>query len=236
MAAAVFGWSPHFNLRSMKDEKIKVALLVRVSSKSERQDYSRQIADLTALCAEKYWQIHTIIKAKISATKTRIAFRDDVKELMEVAESGKIDKVVVTELTRIGRKADEISETVRKLRSLNVSVYIQSIALDTNSKNPMQKAYTNIIITVMGEYAEMEMLRLSDRIKSGMRAAKSKGKRIGRKPGVKEDFAEKMKKNKKYREVAKFLKDDWSVRKTAEFTKVSASTVQKIKKYLHDKK
>ena len=56
---------------------MKVAILVRVSSKSERQDYERQIQDLTAIAKKNNWEVVKIVTAKVSATKTRLSARED---------------------------------------------------------------------------------------------------------------------------------------------------------------
>jgi len=42
---------------------MKVALLVRVSSDSDRQDYTRQISDLTKVAKRNNWEIVATIKA-----------------------------------------------------------------------------------------------------------------------------------------------------------------------------
>lgn len=57
---------------------MNVILLVRVSSKSDRQDYDRQIADLTKIAESNNWIIFETVTAKISATKTRLNARREI--------------------------------------------------------------------------------------------------------------------------------------------------------------
>jgi len=208
---------------------MKVAILVRVSSKSDRQDYERQIKDLSVVAKKNKWEIVKIVTAKVSATKTRLSAREDIAELFELVATKAIKKVLVTELTRLGRVAKEIREVYEFLAKNNIAIYIQSLGLDTGSKGAFQKAINNIIITILAEIAELETVRLSERIKSGMREARRKGVKVGRPKGAKADMKQLIKTNAKYKTAAKALKDGTSLRKTAAFAGISINTVRKIK-------
>ena len=194
---------------------MKVAILVRVSSKSDRQDYDRQISDLTALAGKNRWEIVRVITANVSATKTRLPLREDIAELYELVEAGAIKKVLVTELTRLGRMAREIREVYEYLMGSGTAIYIQSLGLDTGAKGPFQKAINNIIVTILAELAELETVRLSQRIRSGMDEARRKGKVIGRPKGTVDDMGEKLRTDQRYKRAAKALRDGLSLRKTA---------------------
>ena len=208
---------------------MKVAILVRVSSKSNRQDYDRQIQDLSAIAKKNNWDIVKIVTAKISATKTRLLAREDIAEIYELVQTKAIQKVLVTELTRLGRVAKEIREVYEFLTENGIAIFIQSLGLDTGAKGAFQKAINNIIVTILAEIAELETIRLSERIKSGMREARRKGTTIGRPKGSKANMAELIKTKPQYKSVAKALKEGLSLRKTAAFAEVSVNTVRKIK-------
>jgi len=208
---------------------MKVAILVRVSSKSDRQDYDRQISDLKAIAEKNNWTVVKIVTAKISATKTRLSARQDISELFELVETKAIQKVLVTELSRLGRMAREIREVYEFLQNNGIAIFIQSLGLDTGAKGAFQKSINNIIITILAEIAELETVRLSERIKSGMREARKKGTTIGRPKGSKSDMQLLIKSNPKYKKAAKALKEGLSLRKTAAFAEVSVNTVRKIK-------
>ncbi len=208
---------------------MNVGILVRVSSESDRQDYDRQINNLTAVADRNKWNIVKIITAKVSAEKTRLSAREDIAELYELVEQGAIQKVLVTELTRLGRKAKEIREVNEYLGDNGVSMFIQSLGLDTGAKGAFQKAINNIIITILAEIAELETIRLSHRIKSGMEEAKHKGKVIGRPEGRTDNMSEKTKTNPKYKRAAKALGEGLSLRKTAAFVELSVNTIRRIK-------
>lgn len=211
---------------------MKVAILVRVSSKSDRQDYDRQISDLTKIAEKNKWTIVEIVTAKISATKTRLAAREDIARLFELVEEGAIEKILVTELTRLGRVAREIRSVYEYLQEQGIAIYVQSLGLDTGSKGPFQKAINNIIVTILAEISELEAVRLTDRIKSGMEEARKKGKVIGRPKGSVSDMQEKIRTIPEYKRAARALNEGLSLRKTAAFSGLSPNTVRKIKKAL----
>lgn len=222
---------------------MNVVILVRVSSDSDRQDYDRQINDLTTVANHNKWNIVKVITAKVSATKTRLSAREDIAELYELVEQGRIQKVLITELTRLGRKAKEIREVYEYLGDKGISMFIQSLGLDTGAKGAFQKAINNIIITILAEIAELETVRLSHRIKSGMEEARRKGIKIGR-PLMPIDEKEKevrqlenirikIKTNPQYKRAAKALGEGLSLRKTAAFAELSVNTIREIKKVLN---
>ncbi|MDF1864415.1 MAG: recombinase family protein [Saprospiraceae bacterium] len=208
---------------------MNVAIIVRVSSKSDRQEYDRQINDLTEIAKKNKWTVVKIVTAKISATKTPLPFRDDIAELYELVNAKAIQKVLVTELTRLGRKAKEIREVYEYLTDNNISIFIQSLGLDTGAKGAFQKAINNIVVTILAEIAELETVRLSQRIKSGIAEARRNGKILGRPEGSIDNIHLKIKTNPKYKTAAKALKDKTSLRKTAAFSDLSVNTVRKIK-------
>lgn len=208
---------------------MNVAILVRVSSETDRQEYDRQISDLKAVAKKNKWKVVKIITAKISATKNRLSTRDDIAELYELVEQGTIKKVLVTELTRLGRVAREIREVYEYLGENGISIFIQSLGLDTGAKGHFQKAINNIIVTILAEVAEMETVRLSGRIKSGMEEARKKGKVIGRPKGSVSDIGLKIKTDPKYKRAATALREGLSLRKTAAFAGISVNTARRIK-------
>ncbi len=209
----------------------KALLLVRVSSDSERQDYERQISDLTNVANFKNWTIFTILKNKISATKKRLDQRPEIEILKNLVFDKKIDLVLVTELTRLGRTAKEILEVYRFLQENGIGIYIHSMSFYTQSNNPITQSVNNIIVTIMAEISEQEIIHLRQRIKSGQAEAKRKGKHIGRAKGRLGNFAKKME-TPKYQLAAKKIKQGLSLRDVAAISDISVNTVRKIKDWI----
>ena len=79
----------------------KVCLLVRVST--EKQDNDRQLQELTDFCQNRNFEIVRTISSKISGSRSG-ADRPDLVELFEAAKREEFSKVLVTEISRLGRK------------------------------------------------------------------------------------------------------------------------------------
>jgi DNA invertase Pin-like site-specific DNA recombinase len=78
-----------------------VALFVRVSKQA--QDYDRQIADLKHYAERQEYTIQATIAEKISGSK-RNDERRGITELLALGTGGRIKKILVTEVSRLGRR------------------------------------------------------------------------------------------------------------------------------------
>jgi putative DNA-invertase from lambdoid prophage Rac len=116
------------------------------------------------------------------------------KEIMAIARKGKIDAVLVTELTRWGRSTIDLINTLNDLHSWKVSLIAQ-----TGMQFDLSTPAGNLMLTIMAGLAEFERSLIQERIKSGVALARSKGKVFGRKPGSKAD---------KYRNDIKLLNEE----------------------------
>lgn len=84
----------------------------------------------------------------------------------------------MTELTRWGRSTLDLIGTLQDLTSWGVSV-IATSGLQFDLSTPQGK----LIAGVMASLAEFERDLVSERVRSGLAAAKAKGKKLGRQPG-----------------------------------------------------
>src|SRR5665811_955187 len=101
--------------------KIRIAIFVRVSTK--QQDTVRQVDDLKELCSKQGWEVASIITEKLSGT-TKNSQRPGLKKLMDLADTGAIQKVVLSEVSRLGRNTREVLEIIEELSSRKISLYI----------------------------------------------------------------------------------------------------------------
>lgn len=205
-------------------QQTKVCLFIRVST--QVQDYDRQISDLTEYCKQKGYTISRTIASKITGTKT-IADRQDLQELIAAANRNEFQKVIVTEISRIGRNARDIRNTIDQLHRKKIAVVFKNIGgLESIDENGNESFVTNIIIAIYSELAQEEKRILSERIKSGLAEARRKGKRMGR-PSGSEDLNS-MK--KKYSKLIADLQKGNSLTECCKLHGVSRNTVIKIKK------
>lgn len=208
-------------------EKNRVCLFVRVST--NKQDYDRQINELNVYCYQKGYTITKTIATQISGTKTE-KDRPDIKELFESAKQKMFDKVLVTEVSRIGRNAKDIRNTIDTLHRLKIPIVFKNLGgLESIDDNGNESFVTNIIISIYSELAQEEKRMLSERVKSGQENARKKGKTIGRAKGVVKDRDKLL---KQYKSLANDLKNGFSLNRCMKLHGVSKNTVIKVKKTL----
>lgn len=211
----------------MRNKSTRVCLFIRVST--QQQDYDRQILELTQYCKDRGLTITKTIATKISGTK-KYDERPDVQELFQAAKAKLFDKVVVSEISRIGRNARDIRNTINYLHDRRISIVFKNLGgLESLDDTGNESFVTNIIIAIYSELAQEEKRILSVRIKSGLDNAKAKGKHIGRPEGTtmeKEDIL------KKYPRLAKDLKNGLSLIAAMKVHKLSKGTIIKVKKII----
>ena len=203
----------------------QAVIFVRVSKKE--QDYQRQVEDLRAVAQNQAVQVVAEISEKISGAK-RNQDREGIQQLLEMSRRGAIQKVLVSEVSRLGRSTVEVLQIVEELTQLGVSIYVQNFGIET-LKNGKRNPVAQFMFTLLAEFARLERETLRERILSGMDEARRQGVTIGRPVGATEEKAVFL---KKYAAVARQLRAGLSVRKTATLCAVAINTVRKVKALL----
>lgn len=202
----------------------KVCLLIRVSS--EKQDTKRQLIELTSFCKERKFKIVRTISSKVSATKTGKE-RPDLMELFEAARRKEFKKVLVTEISRLGRKAKDIRSTIDYLHERKISIVFKNFSgMESLDENNNETFVTNIIISIHAELAQEEHKLISERTKSGLVAARKRGSIIGR-PQGKEKTSSFLKRHNK---LIGNLKKGLSLNQCMKLNGVCKNTVIKVKR------
>ena len=216
-----------------KDERTKRAVIyARVSSENDRQDTSRQIKDLEKFCITGNMTVEKIYEEHISGAK-RNEERRILTECLDYCTREKVDYLLLSELSRLGRSTLQVLRSLEVLHQAGVSVYIQNLGLYSLQPNGEVNPIASILITVLAEMGNIERSNIQYRLNSGKANYIRNGGKLGRKKGsIKTE--EQMRED--YREVIALLKRGYSIRNTAKLTKVSISTVQRIKNlFLNDK-
>ena len=205
-------------------EAIPVALFARVSK--EAQDFGRQLVDTQRHADRSGYAVVATTAEKLSGSRNTRAKRPDLERLMALAKAGRIRLVLVTEMSRLGRRAREARAVVEQLGDWGVSVFALNIQLGyllpDGEVNPMAR----LVMSVLMEVDEMEAERSSHRIKSGQAVAFAAGAQKGRPIG---SVQKKDKLLAKYPKVVKHLQGGLVVRDIAELAGVSTNTVLKVK-------
>ena len=100
--------------------------------------------------------------------------RPGLKKLMQAAHKHEFDCVLVWKFDRFARSVSHLLRALEAFNHLNIRFISVQDHVDT--KSPMGKA----MFTIIGAMAELESSLISERVKAGMAAAKSRGKKLGR--------------------------------------------------------
>jgi DNA invertase Pin-like site-specific DNA recombinase len=199
----------------------RAAILTRVSTEKQKTD--RQILELENYCGQKGFRIIKVISSVVSGRKTDR--RPDLDEILELASGRKFDILIVTEISRISRKPEILQSFITKLKRYNIPILFKNLGLMSIDENGKESFATNVIISIFSELAAEEVRQLSDRVKSGLDAARARGKNLGR-PEGKDTRAEILRKHSK---IVKYLQDGMSLPETAKLTGASYNTCKKVK-------
>ena len=210
----------------MKAKNVKVAIAVRVST--ELQDYSRQVNDLQNVASKNNWEVIEVITEKVSGMSS-VEDRIGIRKIIDGASKGKFQKVLISEISRLGRNTLDTLKVLDQLNKLGVSVYVQDLNIETLDDNGKVNFQAEILLHMLSLFARRERDTLVSRIKSGMEQAKRLGKTIGRPEGTEESEEVFLKKHKS---AAESIKLGLSIRKVAKLHEMSTTTVQKIKKLI----
>ena len=151
----------------------RAAIYCRVSTAD--QSCERQERDLVAFAERAGHTVVGVFKEIASGAKFE---RTERKRVMMLAQDRRIDVVLVTELTRWGRSTIDLVHTLQALQAWGVSLSAQ-----TGLTFDLATPYGKMIAGVMASFAEFERDLIRERIKSGLEAARARGKRLGRQVG-----------------------------------------------------
>lgn len=115
-------WGVVINDNIMK----RVVIYARVSSSNGTQDYQRQINDLTVFASQNNYEVVKVLAEMVSGAKINTE-RLALMELIEFVNTNDIDKVLVTELSRLGRDTLQTLQTIELLNQNRISLYIWKI-------------------------------------------------------------------------------------------------------------
>jgi len=170
---------------------------MRVSTK-DKQTTERQEITLRQYAKVNGFSFDDLISEKVSGT-VKANNRTEYGRLKDKMRSG--DILVVSDLDRLGRDADDVIRELKELKEIGIKV----VALDMPYMNEWNRVndssiynmVIDIVITIKAHMAQQEREKIVSRINQGLAVAKEKGKKLGR-PKVKlpDDFLKEYRKFK----------------------------------------
>lgn len=205
----------------------RVVILARVST--DKQEYQRQINELTEYCKMANWSIEAVFSNKISGAKN-MEERAEIQQLIEYVKNNDIDKVVCLEISRLGRNTLEALKVIQLLNEHGVSLYVKNYNLDTLNSDGKVNPVASLICTILLEIAQMERLTIRERMESGRNQYIAKCRRDGVKMGRPSSYRKSMEEYKQqYSKEISLLKKGMSLRNITIITGTSVNTLRKIK-------
>jgi len=161
---------------------------------------------------------------EVHGSTRRASQRAHVLDLIETLSPG--DRLMVSELSRLGRSLGQILQIVDHLVQKGVRLVAIKEAIRLEGRQTLQ---TKVMLTLFGLFAEIERDLIAERTKEGLIAAKAKGKRLGRPKGA----LGKSKLDGKEQEIQLLLRKHVSKASIARIVEVSPTTLQH---FIHTRK
>lgn len=186
----------------------RVAIYARVST--SEQSTESQLLDLRHYTKERGWHLYQeYCDNGVSGTKDS---RPALNKLMNSAKKRKFDTVLVWRFDRFARSTKHLVLALEEFKSLGIQFVSYQENVDTGS--PLG----NAIFTIIGAMAQLERDIIVERVKAGLRRAKSRGKRLGRPKGTAQDV----------KRIRRLKNEGLSLRKIARRLRISKSTVARL--------
>ena len=219
------------------ENQIKAVIYARVSSIGDRQSTDRQVKDLTDYAVYKGYEVLGVFAEHISGAKKNgerpvlleAIDRCKVEAQNQIPDYGMRSCVIllVSELSRLGRNAFEVLETVKELADSGINLYMQKEQMTLLGDDGKPSIFAPIMLATLSTCAQLERDNISFRLNSGRKQYVEKGGKLGRPTG---STKSQDKKREEYREVINLLNKGYAIRDVAKLTGRGISTVQRVKK------
>lgn len=151
---------------------MKACIYVRVST-TDKQDYTRQIEDLTIVANHDGYSDNIDIYADKISGYSKNAIRPQLTSMLERLEEYNI--VYVTEISRLGRKPSEVRKVIDHISDLKIPIYIHQYKQRTITDDGRDNIVLSIIMNVLIDIGNQEAETLKERSKSGLLSSAKKG-------------------------------------------------------------
>ncbi|QUH25195.1 recombinase family protein [Serpentinicella alkaliphila] len=182
----------------------------RCSTNETKQDIDRQRRELRKLGIKNeniYWEY-------VSGSKDH---KVEWNRLLSVVECG--STIACTEVSRLTRSTKQLCEIIETARAKQIKLIIGTFVVDCTSElDPM----TQGMLLMWGVFSEMEKSIISQRVRSGMANAASKGIVVGRPTTTIENLP-----NSFLRHYPKYTNKEINVTELARLCDVSRQTIYK---------
>ena len=157
--------------------------------------------------------------------------REKGKELTQLVQSGKVNEVVVEELSRLGRNTIDVLTTLKFFEDNEVNVVVRGMGNLQSKVNGKKSPIWNLITSVMSSLYELERENICERTEMGRKMYVMNGGKLGRKVGSVENRVDFLQKDRT-KKIISLLEKGKSVRDISSRLGVSTKTIVKVRKYV----
>lgn len=211
----------------------QVVIFARVST--DKQEYYRQINELTDYCRQRNWEVVKVFANKVSGAATNEQ-RAEIQELVEYVKNHQISRVVCLEISRVGRNTLEALKVIQLLNENRVSLYVKNYNLETLDADGNVNPIASLICTILLEIASMERLAIKERMASGRRQYIEKCRRDGIKMGRPSTYRKSDEEyRKQYQKEISLIRKGLSLANISAITGTSINTIRRVKEVVISK-
>ena len=139
------------------------------------------------------------------------------------------DTIIVTDIDRIGRNADDVIIEIKELQAKRIRVVALDVPFmsdwNTMHDDSLSKMIIDIFVTLKAHIAQQEKEKIHDRVMQGLYTAKKKGIKLGRpSTGVPKKFI---------KEYDKFKNGEYGKITVVQFSKIQGIAVSTYYKYVN---
>ena len=165
-----------------------------------------------------------------------IAFaeRTEGAKIIQLVKEGKVEEILIHDISRIGRNNLDILKTIEFFTLNNVNLISRREGLSTMIEGKANPIAT-LIIGILSTLAQHERERLKERQREGIDKAKLKGVYKNNGGNRKEETLEEFSAKSSTKKILKFLNEGNSLRRTALLSSCSLGKVQKVVRLLFNK-
>jgi len=205
---------------------LKICILARVST--QIQDYDRQVNELTAYAQAHQMEVVKVFANKVSGAKKNEE-RSEIQELINFVKTERIDKVLVLEISRLGRNTLEALKVIELLNEQKICLFVKNYNIETLDRQGNINPMAQLLLTLLLEISSMERLTTRQRMESGYNNHIASGGRVGRKEGYRKSTND-MK--AEYVEEIKLMRKGYSLRNIQKITNTSVNTLRKLGEFV----
>lgn len=172
------------------------------------QNFDLQIDALTKHGCKRFY------KDTVSGAKAK---RPGLDEMLKEARPK--DVIVIWKLDRLGRSLKHLVDLVAELNERDIGLRSLNDPIDTTT------AQGRLVFNIFASLAEFEREIIRERTNAGLAAARARGRKGGRKPGLSEEA------KKKARIAESYYKEEMPVDEIAKSLSISKATLYKYLRY-----